>query len=233
MKDNCICIAGDVKDSRRQDPVWLIASLKECQTLLNETFADDLLIPFDIRNGDEVVGVLKRFSVGYFAARRLMEVLQEKEIHLYTGLGLGHLDTPDATVHTMNGTAVLNAFQARDHFLKKQLPEVTQWKTKGKKKTDIFFYSEAYPYQALNALLYAILEKTYSRTDKQKKAIDFIRQNPGFSYEQIGKELGYESPKSTISYLLARADYDGVNAMEDSLQSLLDDLQKWFKKEEL
>ncbi|HEX6922460.1 MAG TPA: hypothetical protein VF149_01450 [Bacillales bacterium] len=227
MKETCICIAGDVKGSRHLNHERLVTSLEECAASLNRGFPNDLLIPFKVRNGDEIVGVLEHFSSGYLAARRMMETLHEKEIYLYLGLGLGKLESADATVHTMNGTAVLNAFEARDHFLKGQHSEANQWQI-AKKETAVFFYTEDYPYQALNALVYTILEKIYSRSDKQKHAIQLIRQNPSLNYEQVGKQLGYESPKSTVSYLLSRANYHVVNAMEDSLQQLLDDLQKWF-----
>lgn len=230
MKETCICIAGDIKGSRKLDSEQLITSLTECANQLNISFRKDLLIPFEVRNGDEIVGVVKFFSKGYLAAIEMMKTLYGQNIYLYIGLGPGHLDNPDATVHTMNGTAVLNAFEARDKFLKQQYGEAKQWQVTGT-KTAVFFYSDNYPYQAVNALIYSIMEKTYSRSKKQNDVIELIRRNPALNYEQIGKKLGYKSPKSTVSYLLSRAGYHTVNAMNDSLQVLLDELQIWFKKE--
>lgn len=231
MKKTCICIAGDVQNSSSVESERLVKSLESCAKGLNQSFTEDLIIPFEIRNGDEIVGVIEPFSKGYLAALKMMETLHRDGIRLYIGAGLGELDSAEATVHTMNGTAILNAFQARDDYLKQKHPEAKQWQVNEGTWSTLFFYSEDYPYQALNALAYSILEKIHHRTVKQQEAIQLIRENPAFSYEQIGKLLDYKSPKSTVSYLLSRADYHAVNAMDESLQQLLDDLQKWFKKE--
>jgi hypothetical protein len=229
-KMTCICIAGDVRNSRNLDDERLVTSLKECSVVLNESYAEDILIPFDVRNGDEIVGVIKPFSKGFSVAIKMIDLMGKHGIRLYIGLGLGHLESTEATIHTMNGTAVRSAFEARDHFLKTQHPEALQWEIEGQ-QVSIFFYSEEYPYEPLNALTFSILEKTTKRTKKQNDVIDLIRQNSSLTYEQIGKQLGYKSPKSAISYLLTRAHYTVAEAMEDSLNDLLDELQRWFKKE--
>lgn len=231
MDKSSICIAADVQNSSRLKREGFIDALSSCSQLLNESFAADLLIPFDVRNGDELVGVLKSFSAGYLAAEKMLETLQREEIYLYVGAGLGQLDRVDATAHTMNGSAVLNAFRARDQYLKKQDPEAKTWRIGDGQGSRFFFYSDTYPYAALNALAFSIRDRKHHRTDKQREVIKAIHENPDFSYEQIGKKLGYKSPKSTVSYLLSRADYHVVGAMEESLGQLLDDLQKWFVKE--
>lgn len=202
----------------------LVTALQQCEDKLNRSFSEDLLVPFAVRNGDEIVGVLKSFSQGYLAAKMMMEEMRAAGISLYIGLGPGLLESTEATIHTMNGTAVLNAFQARDQFLKKKHQQAKPWLFK-EDATAVFFYGEGVPYQALNALVYSILEKTYHRSEKQQNVIRMIQEHPNLSYEQIGKKLGYKSAKSTVSYLLTRAHYPVVQAMENSLMQLLHDLQ--------
>jgi hypothetical protein len=230
VKETCICIAADVKNSSSIDSEKLTTSLMHCITLLNNTYKDNILIPFDIRNGDEIVGVLKLFSSGFVTAKTMLETLDIDGIQLYIGIGLGKLESKDATVHTMNGSAVLNAFKARDEYIKKSHHEVKPWVISEDKST-IFFYSEELPYQALNAISFSILEKTYNRSEKQKDVINLVQKVPGISYEQIGQQMGYKSPKSTVSYLLTRAQYHVVLNMEESLTQLLDDMQLRLVKE--
>ncbi|PTM59386.1 SatD family protein [Desmospora activa] len=227
MPQTCICIAGDVKKSRQMEGQHLITALQQCEDKLNKSFSEELLIPFAVRNGDEIVGVLKEFPQGYLAAKTMMEELRGKGIHLYIGLGLGELESTQATIHTMNGTAVYHAFQARDHFLKQQHQQAKPWLL-GEDASSFFFYDEAVPYQALNALTYSIWEKIVHRSEKQQNVIRLIQENPQFSYEQIGKKLGYKSAKSTVSYLLSRAHYPLVQAMEASLMQLLHRLQAGY-----
>jgi O6-methylguanine-DNA--protein-cysteine methyltransferase len=231
MYPACICVAADVKNSRQLDNRHLIIALQQCKTNLNTTFSEDLLIPFDVRNGDEIVGVLSRFTHGYRAGKALKDFMLNQGISLYLGLGFGNLETTDATIHTMNGSAVLNAFEARDRFLKDRHTESKPW-NRGKEATSVFFYGDQIPYQALNALTYSILEKTENRSEKQNQVIQMLEQHPTWSYEQIGKRMGYKSPKSAVSYLLTRADYHVVQAMEAGLEALLEDLQQRYPKSE-
>ncbi|WP_257347017.1 hypothetical protein [Pseudalkalibacillus decolorationis] len=229
MSNSCICIACDVKSSRKIDKDF-VSILIQCAKDMNTDYQSDLLIPFDVRNGDELIGVVRDFSKGYAITRRLKDVLAEKEIFLYIGVGLGQLESTNATIHTMNGSAVINALEARDRFLKKNHTEARAWLV-DEKRSNTFFYSKEYPYQALNALNYSIEDKIQHRSGKQQEVVRMVNEQPNLTYEQIGIKMGYKSPKSTVSYLLRRADHHTVQALNDSLIELLEELQNWFNKE--
>ncbi|WLD91605.1 hypothetical protein [Alkalihalobacillus sp. AL-G] len=230
MDNRCMCIACDVKSSRtfKKDFVTI---LLESAEQINRNYQGDLLIPFDVRNGDELIGVVRDFSKGYELTKKLKDSLAEKNVFLYIGIGLGQLESNElSTIHTMNGSAVLYALDARDRFLKKNHPEARNWLV-DEKRSSIFIYSNDYPYQALNALIYSIEDKIHNRSDKQKEVVQVVNENPKLTYEQIGKQMGYKSPKSTVSYLLSRASFNTVKAMEESLVNLLEELQQRYKKE--
>ncbi|MCF6137395.1 SatD family protein [Pseudalkalibacillus berkeleyi] len=229
---SCMCIAVDVKDSRRLNKEQLRISLINCCNEINAAFERDIIVPFDVRNGDELLGVIDHLAAGYNASQMIEEKLSSENIYLYIGLGIGTLDTIDSTIHTMNGSAVLNAFEARDRFLKKVHPEAKPWLS-GEEASTTFFYINGYPYQSLNALHFAICEKKVGRSDKQKEVLTLMESHPEATYEQIGQILGYKSPKSTVSYLLTRAHYQTVLAMENSLIQLLNYLENDCLKEDV
>ncbi|HET7627195.1 MAG TPA: hypothetical protein VFK44_02300 [Bacillales bacterium] len=231
MQQTCICVAADVKRSKELDSRQLTVSLKKIVEQLNQDFQSGILIPFAVRNGDEIVGVLRSFPSGYRAGMNMIRSASKTGMALYVGMGTGTLDHPEATVHTMNGTAVVHAFKARDDYLKNEHPDAKSWQFQDPGESAVFFYQRNFPYQAVNALIFAILEKRYRRTGKQNEVIERIQQNPELSYEQIGEQLGYKSPKSTVSYLLSRADFQLVRAMEESLLELLEDWQQRLEKE--
>ncbi|WP_261134041.1 SatD family protein [Bacillus sp. Marseille-Q3570] len=228
---SCVCIACDVKHSRQLDKEQLQKALLKCAEHLNEEWNQELLVPFDVRNGDELLGVLNRYSAGYLAIEEINTRLGADGIYVYIGIGLGELETTDSTIHTMNGSAVLNALDARDQFLKDNHPEAKYWQF-NEENSSFFFYSEDYPYQSLNALIFAIHEKIINRSDKQKEVIKLVEKDKNATYEDIGRHLGYKSPKSTVSYLLSRSDYHTVIRMKSSLIELLDFLQEPYRKEE-
>ncbi|MGP4079559.1 SatD family protein [Pseudalkalibacillus sp. R45] len=227
---SCVCIACDVKHSRQLDKEQLQKALLKCAEHLNEVWKEELLVPFDVRNGDELLGVQKSYSAGYLAIEEISTRLAADGIYVYVGIGLGELDTTNSTIHTMNGSAVLNALDARDQFLKDNHAEAKYWHF-NEENSSFFFYSKDYPYQSLNALIFSIYEKIINRSDKQKEVIKLVEKNKNATYEEIGREIGYKSPKSTVSYLLSRSDYHTVNRMKSSLIELLDFLQEPYRKE--
>ncbi len=226
-----MCIAVDVKDSRNKDKEQLRLALLRCAERINDRHQDAVIVPFDVRNGDELLGVIESFRTGFQVSQWVEETLSKEGIDLYIGIGLGVLDTKESTVHTMNGSAVLNALDARDRYLKDKHHETKPWVMETKSST-VFFYTKRFPYQALNALNYAISEKKMGRSEKQKEVIALLESHPDATYEQVGHMLGYKSAKSTVSYLLSRAQYHTVIEMENSLMALLGDLQDRIKSEE-
>lgn len=231
MSKPCMCIAIDVKNSRNMEKEELRQALVDCCNRVNAQYTKNVLVQFDVRSGDEMIGVIDSLGLAYAAAQFIEKRLAEKGIYLYIGLGIGTLDTVHSTIHTMNGSAVLNALDARDHFLKDKHPDVKPWLLEDKSST-FFFYTNEFPYQVLNAIHFSITEKKMNRSEKQKEAISLLEDKPGATYEQLGRELGYKSAKSTVSYLLSRAQYHTVMEMEKSLNQLLDEIEDRMNKGE-
>jgi hypothetical protein len=215
-----ICFAADVKQSKHIEKNYLISVLKECQQTINKQFEQDLLVPFSIRNGDELIGVLKNFSKAYQLINHILEQSQLHRCPFYLGIGIGELETEDNNVHTMNGSAILHAFYARDKYLKKKSEKAKIWNDI-ETETNFYIYSELVPHEPLNALLNFIVTTKRKWTDKQKQVIELVEKFPEWTYENIGTHLGYKSPISTVSYLLKRADYQKIKAVEESFTQLL------------
>jgi hypothetical protein len=215
-----ICFAADVKQSKRMKKDHLIDVLEECQQTINKQFEHDLLVPFAIRNGDELIGVMKNFSNAYSLISHIFQQSQLRRCPFYLGIGIGELETDEINVHTMNGSAVLHAFAARDKHLKEKSEKAKIWND-SETETSFYFSSELVPHEPLNALLNVIVTTKRKWTDKQKQVIELMEQFPEWTYEKIGKHLGYKSPISTVSYLLKRADYQKIKAVEDSFTQLL------------
>jgi hypothetical protein len=215
-----ICFAADVKQSKLMEKDRLIYVLEECQQTINKQFEHDLLVPFAIRNGDELIGVMKNFSNAYSLINHIFQQSQLHHCPFYLGIGIGELETDEINVHTMNGSAVLHAFAARDKQLKEKSEKSKIWNDI-ETETSFYFSSELVPHEPLNALLNVIVTTKRKWTDKQKQVIELMEQFPEWTYEKIGKHLGYKSPISTVSYLLKRADYQKIKAVEDSFTQLL------------
>jgi hypothetical protein len=216
-----ICFAADVKKSRQMEKGRLLSILNEYQQTINQRFHQDLLVPFTIRNGDELIGVIGNFASAY----PLVDyILQQSHLHrcpFYLGIGIGKLETTNITdVHTINGSAVLYAFEARDQHLKEKSDKIKIW-NEDEAETSFYILSESVPFEPLNTLLGFILSTKRKWTDKQRQVISLMEQFPEWTYEKIGNYLRYKSPISTVSYLLKRADYQKVKAAEASFTQLL------------
>jgi SatD family (SatD) len=216
-----ICFAADVKKSRQMEKGRLLSILNEYQQTINRRFHQDLLVPFTIRNGDELIGVIGNFASAY---PLIDYILQQSHLHrcpFYLGIGIGKLETTNITdVHAINGSAVLYAFEARDQHLKEKNDKIKIW-NEAEAETSFCILSESVPSEPLNTLLGFILSTKRKWTSKQQQVIHLIEQFPEWTYEKIGNHLGYKSPISTVSYLLKRADYQKVKAAEASFTQLL------------
>jgi hypothetical protein len=216
-----ICFAADVKKSRQMEKGRLLSILNEYQQTINQRFHQDLLVPFTIRNGDELIGVIGNFASAY---PLIDYILQQSHLHrcpFYLGIGIGKLETTNITdVHAINGSAVLYAFEARDQHLKEKNDKIKIW-NEAEAETSFCILAESVPSEPLNTLLGFILSTKRKWTSKQQQVIHLIEQFPEWTYEKIGNHLGYKSPISTVSYLLKRADYQKVKAAEASFTQLL------------
>ncbi|MBM7094515.1 MULTISPECIES: SatD family protein [Alteribacter] len=214
-----VCFAIDIKKSSIVNKQQLMKTLKLCKEKLNRQFKKNIIVPFDIRGGDEMIGALTAFSQVRPVIEQMTETLESGGLSFYLGVGIGYVENNETSIHTVNGSAVLQALSARDDELKQKGEEGKVWQQGA--RSAVFFSSEEAPASSLNSLYLTILEKKHAWTKKQREAISFLETNPDYTFEKAGKELGYKSPKSTVSYLLARSQYLRVKAMEKSFDDLL------------
>ncbi|UJL46060.1 hypothetical protein KFZ58_17115 [Virgibacillus sp. NKC19-16] len=230
MKEYYACLALDVVNSRKMDLRGVEETLLFLRDKLNSMLSYSMLMPFRIRNGDELVGVFYRFSDSYKAIDKISNIVEKKKgLSFYIGCGLGKIDTKiKNNEHISNGSAIINAVEARDTFIKQNNEEATVWNKEWDNK--IFYYSEDVPYQAINQLVYTIRMYRNKRSDKQREIIKKVKQQSNQTFEEIGKSLGYKNPKASIHNHLSAANYELVNEMEKSLRELLDAFQELLEK---
>lgn len=230
MKEYYACVALDVAGSRKLDFQGVEKGLHLLAGELNDKLQDKMLMSFRIRNGDELIGVLKNFRDSFLTIRRILEIAEENsEIAFYIGCGLGKVDTRIKTdEHISNGSAIIHAIEARDSFLKKNNAKAAVWNKAWKNK--VFYYTEDVPYQAINHLIYTIRLHKSNRTSRQREIVMEVEKHPDHTLEEIGKAYGYKNPKASVRNHLSAANYQLVNEMEESLEEVLDFYQKLLEE---
>ena len=224
MTSQFACIALDVINSRKMEPVKLEKRLKKLTNNLNDRYASDMLMPFVIRNGDEVIGIFYRYTAGFRAMGNILETTGELAIYAGCGFGEIHMKNNRIDVHTSNSPAIIYAMEARDQYLKNNKKEAAIWNKEFSNKA--FFYgSGRFPYRAINSQFYMIRSQKEKRSAKQRQIIDEINKHPRKTYEEIGRLFHYKNPRASVSNHLTAANYELVNEMESSLTELLDMLQ--------
>ncbi|PKR78769.1 hypothetical protein CEY16_03155 [Halalkalibacillus sediminis] len=226
MGERYACIALDVQKSREYPLQQVEKSLNKLKRELNEQFKESLSIPFDIRMGDELLGVCRSFADAYMIIK---QIHKNTELSFYIGCGFGRIDTEDKqNINVSNGSAIVNAIEARDDFVKEGDQEAKIWQISDSNKT--FFYSDEFPYQSVNSLYHLIQHYSIKRSEKQQKIVDLVEEYPESTYEDIGERLGYKSPKTSVSNHLKAANFEIVNQSEHALTELLSYHQKVLEK---
>jgi hypothetical protein len=216
-----LCIIADVIASRRTDKKPELRSIVE---IMNNRFRDSIITDFTLRNGDEVFGLLNKFSNGYHVLKGMLALSEELSVPLYVGIGIGFISNEDLdNPNEVNGTAIWNAADA--------LISLKSKKSSGFKPTShhssfkwLIQASKDIPYDVLNYQIYFLFERLLKRTDKQKEIVKAVETSEnGTLYDEIGEKLGYDrNSSSNVSKLLARADHHLVTGAEQSLCALLD-----------
>ncbi|WP_027964023.1 SatD family protein [Halalkalibacillus halophilus] len=214
------CIAMDVIKSRTLDVKEVEATLLTYSEKLNYQFKDSLLIPFEVRKGDELIGVIKEFNQSMPIIKAIEKMVENDNIlSFYIGCGFGRIETSNkSNMDVANGSAIANALKARDHFAKGNKVEARVWRMSS---NHTFFYSDEVPYQSLNSQYFIMRSYTDKRSKKQKQIIQAIEENPTKTYEEIGEKFGYKSPKTSVSNHLKASHYEITNQIEQSLLELL------------
>lgn len=231
--DTCACIAMDVVGSEEfKDKEEVRVKLKKIANALNKRYKSVLVVPFQVRKGDEIVGVVSSFSKGYKVYRDVRRYAWKLKLQLYFGLGLGNLDTGSVTdVNEINGSAVINAFRALDNHLK----DKTFLKTYAYQKYEqhVSFYAlgiKGVPFRAINALVYTIYNELNGNTEKQRELVKRADMDTNLTFEELGGQIGYTmNARENVSKLFSRLGYEKYNEMQDDLIDLLDTVQQNLK----
>ncbi|PEC13560.1 hypothetical protein [Bacillus thuringiensis] len=188
-----------------------------------------MVIPFQIRRGDEILGVISSFVNCFEVYRDVRHIALKCKINLYFGVGFGTLDTKRITdINCINGSAVINACRAVDNYLKNNSEEmIFNYCQKNQPVKFFALGGENIPYEAINALVYTIYNELID-SEQQRELIQLIELHPEMTYEEIGVNLGYNinNAKSNVTTILARSKYKEYVQMQKALLKFLQKLQK-------
>lgn len=219
------CITVDVVNSRTNRKR---EELEEIITAINKKYKASLLVPFVIRSGDELFGIIKNIENGYHVYKSLYTLSKKHTTPIYIGVGVGDIYEENHTNSDLvQGDAIWRAADA-----------LKSLKDKNKlMKTIHQHYEKSFQYEfnvskdtniniAMNYYVLFIMEKISKRTEKQHYIIELIENNPAKKYKEFAKELNYEEKHvvSNVSKLLSRAEYDVIKEAETSFLHLLHSL---------
>jgi hypothetical protein len=225
VRKNYFCIAGDIKKSSDFNSAAL---LNEMVNFLNTNYKTALITPFDIRLGDEIIGTVDSFSVGYRIVFDLHRIMREHHKGMYLGIGFGKIDNPEIkSIHRVNGSAIRSAIKARDDYLKKRHPDSELFQ---RIENPISSYAAVeditFPCKALNHLLNEILDKLDNQTEKQMEVVKYYEQSASITYKEIAQQMGDSTEnEANISKILKRANYSLIKDAKEGLFQLADYLQ--------
>lgn len=220
-----LCIMADVIASRKTDKK---KELRHITSTINQLFRASMLTDFTVRSGDELFGVLRKFSDGYLVLKELLMLSDELKVPLYVGVGIGFVSNEDLdNPNEVNGSAIWSAADALQ-LLKSEKQGAL--KTASLQPTfKLHLQSSAdIPYQVLNYQMYFLFERLLKRTDKQRQIVKAVEAAADDTrYEEIGERFGYDKyPSTNVSKILARAEHHLVSGAEQSLRALLDYFQQ-------
>lgn len=235
------CVAMDIVGSEtKPNQQGILNFLHNVANVLNTKFEKVLVVPFQVRLGDELIGVINSFGHGYEVFHEVwLLAIEAKLYNIRFGLGFGKYDTLGTIdVLEINGSSVISAFRARDKFLKNN--ENIHYPLTG----PVQFYSYSnnlnIPFGSVNALIYSMYESI--KTEKQQDLIWAIQRHPDFSYEEIAQFVLFDQPswndlinqksiRSNISKALKRMNYEVFIQMRFDIFKLLDSVQIMLDKE--
>ena len=210
-RKSCNCaIIGDIKGSRGLDD-WehLFGELKRVLEETNERFSDVIIVRFAPTVGDEFQGAIKTPE----RAIELLNFLGRKlPVDVYYGLGVGAIEKLLDEEVGMRGSAF---YRARDAL---QLCK--------KQGRGIFIKSSDEPClmdNIINTLLHFIEALESSWTKRQREIVDYYREHPNYTYEQLGKHFGFT--KQAVSDSLIAANWKVINEGNNLLHQLFKEMQ--------
>lgn len=231
--DLCACVSIDViKSEDFKNKAVVEKTLTKIVNVLNKKFKNFIVVPFQVRGGDEVLGVTSSFSIGFKVFREVRRLAWKYKINLYFGLGFGTLDTGTITdINRINGSAVINACRAVDTYLKSDSTKPSIYLNQ---EQHVKFYAlgnKDFPYQSINALVY-MLYNELNQSPKQKDLIKLMELYPEKTYEEYGIELGYSVENASVNVykLISRSDLHLYEQLQQDIIITLQKLQKIYSK---
>lgn len=249
MHNNLIYFFIDIKGSRKVFANQGEANelLNLLATYLNKKYKKQLLTPFDVRQGDAIIGGVEdarlmidiyQSCIGFsfsdeFMTFSIQHQLNPKTIEYYFGVGVGDITTPDnvlTNIEAVNGTAISRAKEAAD-----SAKEATTSKSDYAFKLQSFqFYAKTDSSDTINTILnpmfYLIFEKLIAN-NRQNELFSLKEVLPHAKNYELAKIMGYEFDEndvtdrrrisSQISNLTTKSQYDLYKKSVDDLRLFL------------
>lgn len=104
----------DIVDSRKIiNRADFQKSLENYIEIVNSEFKNSLLAPITITLGDEFQIILKRVRQSYTIINRFQQLLKEKSVNIYAGIGIGSISTDIySDTRKMDGECFIKAREA-------------------------------------------------------------------------------------------------------------------------
>ncbi|EUJ39021.1 hypothetical protein PWEIH_08291 [Listeria weihenstephanensis FSL R9-0317] len=135
---------------------------------INANYANDLLTPFTIKDGDAIVGGVSNFQLlldiysdcltTYYSPdfkNRFNNIpaVTNETLHFYFGAGIGHIDTPSTEdlhdINIVNGTSIINAIEASEKAKVVMKSRLTQKRSAVYSEADYFFNKQPFKFYCL------------------------------------------------------------------------------------
>lgn len=208
MKENYFAMIGDIVDSRHlSDRSAVQVRLETLLKKINSSFSSAIKASFLITIGDEFQGLLLPSSQALIIANMIIEEMHPVKIRF--GLGYGHITTAikDSALG-MDGPAFYAARQAMD-FLKRTKESGLRLSGSSLDQTLL---------SAVNALMSSLSVIRQFWPDNFKTALPLVRKE--LTQQEIADATNVS--QSAVSWMLHRAKWRQVAAIEKDLMSLLD-----------
>ena len=215
MLNKCVIIGDIIGSSRLSDWSTIFNKINTTLKEVNEKFHDNIFINFNPTIGDEFQGALKNLQ----NAHHIYVFLQSKlPIMFRCGIGIGDIERMSTKNLGMRGTAFYRARSALG------LCE--------EEKRNIFIKLSDIPTEEeeeINTLLEIIEVLKNSWTNRQHQIINYYREHPDYTYEQIAKyvrRISGKGSKQSVSQVLNAANWDIISKGEVLINKLLKNISK-------
>lgn len=207
-------IRVDIMKSKEQEKYKQLEKLQ--QALLKANDSD--LIPFEIRNGDELFGIFKSVQRGLDQLERLISL---KQLGLYIGIGFGNAQGEGS--HLINGPSIWFASDALEHSKQVKTNSLNIISS----SIHLTYFGPQHQ-KTINLLFYYWVQNILTRTARQQAAIDLRVKYPLESDANLFLKLDpladpnkTENNRVNFSRTLTRAQYNLFLETSECLNNLI------------